>query len=85
MNHSLKIGCGALFIWLCCAGATAKPARHYVFFGQDREKIKAAASFLETKALEGARVAYSWRQPARCLQSGEGVEGWRGRPGLVTL
>jgi hypothetical protein len=35
---------------------------HYVFFGQDREKIKEAKSFLETKSLEGAQVAYSWRQ-----------------------
>src|SRR5207237_2674995 len=33
-----------------------------VFFGQDREKIETAKSFLETKAFEGAQVAYSWRQ-----------------------
>jgi hypothetical protein len=54
-----------LLIWLCCAGA--KPLHHYVFFGQDREKIEQASSFLDTKALEGAQVAYSWRQlePAR--------------------
>lgn len=52
----------ALFIWLCCPGVSAKPVHHYVFFGQDREKIKASQSLLETKALEGAQVAYSWRQ-----------------------
>lgn len=52
----------ALFILLCCAAVGAKPARHYIFFGQDREKLKAAASLLETKAVEGAQVAYSWRQ-----------------------
>jgi hypothetical protein len=35
---------------------------HYIFFGQDREKLKEASAFLETKAFEGAQVAYSWRQ-----------------------
>jgi hypothetical protein len=62
MNNTRKIvGC-VLFIWLCCASVSAKPEHHYVFFGQDREKIKGASSFLETKALEGAQVTYSWRQ-----------------------
>jgi hypothetical protein len=42
--------------------ANAKQPRHYVFFGMDREIIKDASSFLETKALEGAQVAYWWRQ-----------------------
>jgi hypothetical protein len=56
-----KIAVCALFIWFCCVSASAKPVHHYVFFGQDREKIK-DASFLETKALEGAQVTYSWRQ-----------------------
>ena len=35
---------------------------HYVFFGQDREKLKEASSFLQTKNLEGAQITYSWRQ-----------------------
>jgi hypothetical protein len=62
INRFLKIvGC-ALFISLCCAAASVKPVHHYVFFGQDREKIKEAWEFLETKALDGAQVAYSWRQ-----------------------
>ncbi|HWP53772.1 MAG TPA: hypothetical protein VN476_06520, partial [Pyrinomonadaceae bacterium] len=39
----------------------AKPVHHYVFFGQDREQLK-AKSFLDTQAFEGAQVAYSWRQ-----------------------
>ena len=39
-----------------------KSVHHYVFFGQDREKIAKASSFLDTKALEGAQVVYSWRQ-----------------------
>jgi len=40
----------------------AQRVHHYVFFGQDREKIKEAKSFLETPAFEGAQIAYSWRQ-----------------------
>lgn len=42
--------------------ATAKRVHHYVFFGMDRESIPNAKLFLETKELEGAQVAYSWRQ-----------------------
>jgi hypothetical protein len=41
---------------------SARPIHHYVFFGQDREKIRTASEFLETKALEGAQLAYSWQQ-----------------------
>jgi hypothetical protein len=52
----------ALSIWLCCASTSAKPVRHYVFFGQDREKLKAASSFLEANSFEGAQVTYAWRQ-----------------------
>jgi hypothetical protein len=51
-----------LFISLCGTGAVAKPLHHYVFFGMDREKIKEAKSFLDTKAFEGAQVAYAWSQ-----------------------
>ncbi|HEV2765255.1 MAG TPA: hypothetical protein VGV38_19890 [Pyrinomonadaceae bacterium] len=57
----------AAFVWLCCATAEARTVRHYVFFGMDREKLKEASSFFETRALEGAQVAYSWRQ----LEPGE--------------
>jgi hypothetical protein len=62
MKNARKLVWLASFIWLCCVGVAAKPIHHYVFFGQDREKIKDASSFLETKSLEGAQVAYSWRQ-----------------------
>ncbi len=44
------------------ASVGAKPVHHYVFFGHQREKIKEATTFLETKALEGAQITYSWRQ-----------------------
>jgi hypothetical protein len=40
----------------------AKRVHHYVFFGQNREGLKDAKSFLETPAFEGAQVGYSWRQ-----------------------
>src|SRR5690348_657949 len=62
MNHPRKIAWLAFFAWLICSTVAAKPTHHYVFFGQDREKMKEAASFFETKAFEGAQVAYSWRQ-----------------------
>jgi hypothetical protein len=41
-----------------------KPAHrlhHYVFFNRDRERIS-EASFLNTPALEGAQLKYTWRQ-----------------------
>ena len=47
-----------------CYGAgslCAQPVHHYVFFALDRERIK-EASFLETKALEGAQLKYRWRE-----------------------
>jgi hypothetical protein len=39
-----------------------RPIHHYVFFGQDRARIRTDSAFLETKALEGAQVKYSWKQ-----------------------
>lgn len=62
MNNALKAARCALFLLACCTAAGARPVHNYVFFGQDREKLRAASSFLETKALEGAQVTYSWRQ-----------------------
>lgn len=47
---------------LYCVSTSAKPIHHYVFFGQDREKLRAATSFFATKAIGGAQVTYSWRQ-----------------------
>ena len=51
-----------LLILFCSASIAGKPLHHYVFFGQDREKIKETKAFLETKTFEGAQVAYSWRR-----------------------
>ncbi len=43
--------------------AVAQPSEpmHFVFFGYDRERIR-EESFLETPALVGAQLKYSWRQ-----------------------
>ena len=62
MNRLLKIFAATLLVTLFCAGVTAKPIKHYVFFGMDREKLKEASSFLESKSFAGAQVAYSWNQ-----------------------
>ena len=51
-----------LLVSLCWISGDAKPLHHYVFFGQDRDKIKQASSFLEMKIFEGAQVRYTWRQ-----------------------
>lgn len=61
MNNLKTVSC-ALIIAFCCASVSAKPIHHYVFFAQDREKIKEDSKFLEMKILEGAQVAYTWRQ-----------------------
>jgi hypothetical protein len=50
------------FILIAFFSVAAKPLHHYVFFGMDRESIPNAKGFLETRAFEGAQVAYSWRQ-----------------------
>jgi hypothetical protein len=44
------------------AGMNRKLLHHYVFFGQDREKLRTDSLFLGTKQVEGAQVAYTWRQ-----------------------
>ncbi len=62
MSYALKAARCALLVWLCCAAAGARPVHNYVFFGRDREKIREAASFLSTDALEGAQVTYTWRE-----------------------
>jgi len=45
----------SLFVLLIGITGSAKPVHHYVFFGMDREKLKAATTFLEMKNFEGAR------------------------------
>ncbi|HEV8292459.1 MAG TPA: hypothetical protein VGP94_11070, partial [Tepidisphaeraceae bacterium] len=62
--------CGVPVVAARPADAKQSPppsVRHYVFFNRDRERIS-EASFLETRAIEGAQLKYSWRQ----LERGEG-------------
>ena len=59
---SLRLSISCLV--LLCVGArlvNAKPVHHYVFFSNERERIS-EASFLETKAFEGAQLKYTWRE-----------------------
>ena len=39
-----------------------KPVYHYVFFGQNRERITTDSLFLNTPAIEGAQIVYTWRR-----------------------
>src|SRR5215470_6714190 len=58
----MKIYCFILgLFFILTSSIDAKPVRHYVFFGRDRERI-AEASFLETKAFEGAQLKYTWKE-----------------------
>jgi hypothetical protein len=50
-----------LAILTCTAGACGTNVHHYVFFNRDRQRI-ADATFLSTKALEGAQLKYTWRE-----------------------
>ena len=61
----MKLTRAALVLFVCTVSinpGTAKPIHHFVFFGMDREKLTTTESFLQTRAFEGAQVAYSWRQ-----------------------
>jgi hypothetical protein len=63
MNGIARLSCCVFVSLTCCARAGAGP-HHYVFFGQDRERISDAA-FLNTKAFEGAQLKYTWRELER--------------------
>jgi hypothetical protein len=59
---SQRILSSILFLSFCCAVVSAKPVHHYVFFSQQRERIKDDKLFLETKTMEGAQITYPWRR-----------------------
>jgi hypothetical protein len=50
-----------ILLLACCCGGAAEGAHHYVFFNRERERISDAL-FIETKALEGAQLKYTWRE-----------------------
>jgi hypothetical protein len=45
-------------------GATTgeKIVHNFVYFGQDRDKLRHATTFLSSPGLEGAQVAYTWKE-----------------------
>jgi len=52
-------------LWLssfCCGGGEAP--QHYVFFNRERQRIS-EATFLGTKAFQGAQLKYTWRELER--------------------
>ena len=62
MNTAIfKLAVCLLSVLLSFGRVTAAGLHHYVFFGQDRERISDAA-FLQTKAIEGAQLKYVWRE-----------------------
>src|SRR5947207_10952694 len=59
----IELVLGFCFLLLAVLGRTAGAGgvAHFVFFGNDRERIR-ETSFLETKAFAGAQLKYSWRE-----------------------
>src|SRR5437763_16762237 len=61
INFAATIGWCLLICVSCSSVCAAENVHFYVFFNRDRERIS-EASFLDTKALEGAQLKYTWRQ-----------------------
>lgn len=62
MSATKKLIWCALFLLTCYnSSANAKGTHHYVYFNRVRERI-ADQSFLQTKAIEGAQLKYTWRE-----------------------
>lgn len=65
LDDKMRLTIAALIFILSLLSASpvnAKPLHHFVFFGMDREKLRTTKTLLDTKAFEGAQVAYFWRQ-----------------------
>lgn len=56
-NHAIAAPARGIPTQRDAAGAI----HHYVFFNMDRQRIR-EASFLQTRAIEGAQLKYTWRQ-----------------------
>ena len=57
-SRTLVLAITALFGTLA---AESPPPQHFVFFGFERDRIR-EASFLETPAIAGAQLKYTWRE-----------------------
>jgi hypothetical protein len=55
------VKCTFVLIALFAAKTLAADLHHYVFFNRDHEKIR-EKSFVETRALEGAQLKFTWRE-----------------------
>lgn len=61
MNYLTRFLSSILLGSLLVTSVVAKPVHHYVFFNMERDRIR-EATFLETKALEGAQLKFTWRE-----------------------
>ena len=61
MKRVSPLGWGLLLLWTVSQSRAAEGVHHYVFLNRDRERI-ADTAFLQTKALEGAQIKYTWRE-----------------------
>jgi hypothetical protein len=52
----------AAFVFFSSPSSDAKTVHHYVFYGQDRDRMRADSAFLGMRAFEGAQIAYTWRR-----------------------
>ena len=51
----------SLLLFSCARVWAAEKVHHYIFFNMDRERIS-EPTFLNTRAIEGAQLKYTWRQ-----------------------
>jgi len=51
----------SLFVALLCTSISGKPVHHFAWFAGDRDAIQTDSLFLNTKAIEGAQILYTWR------------------------
>lgn len=57
----MRRGIGLLLLIMTCGSLAAADPQHFVFFNLDRERIR-ETSFLESEALVGAQLKYTWRE-----------------------
>ena len=63
MSRPLLRSCAMLAVAVCSSAdaQAVHPVHHYIFFGQDRARMREDTSFLGMRGIEGAQIAYTWR------------------------
>lgn len=61
IRRSGKFGACLLVIFWCGSVRAAGHPHHFVFFNRERQRIS-EATFLDTRAIEGAQLKYTWKQ-----------------------